>query len=133
MLKTTTKFVVLFATYAFEPSGDKAMLVGREPTNTVLAANVFVLIIAIEFCDGIVAYIIGWVGLMANDDAGKLYSATTSPKAAWTLFAMSEPLSHNTKPRNSRVGKESICCVLVLITLPWYCGSGLIGEKESRM
>jgi hypothetical protein len=67
---------------AFEPCGDKAMLVGWEPTNTVLAANVFVLMIAIEFWEGIVAYISGRVGCITNEDAGKLYSATTSPKAA---------------------------------------------------
>jgi hypothetical protein len=38
--------------------------------------------IAIEFWDGIVAYICGCVGLMANAEAGKLYSAATSSKAA---------------------------------------------------
>jgi hypothetical protein len=66
--------------YAFEPCDDNAMLAGPEPTNTVLAARVLVSMIAIEFWDGIVAYMIGRLGCIANEDAGKPYSATTSPK-----------------------------------------------------
>ena len=85
--------------YAFLPSGEKATLLGREPTNTVLAASVFVLMIAIESWEGIVAYIYGCVGLMANDDAGKLYSAATSPREAWALCATREALKHQMRPR----------------------------------
>ena len=58
VLKTTTKLDALFAMYAFNPSGEKARLVGLEPTNTLLSiASVFVSMIATEFWDGIVAYI----------------------------------------------------------------------------
>jgi len=45
------------------------------------------LIIATEFWDGIVAYMSDCPGNMANDDAGKVYCATISPKAAWILSA----------------------------------------------
>jgi|SRR6267143_1979764 len=92
--------------YAFDPSGDKARLVGREPTKTVLAASVFVSIIAIEFCDGIVAYIIGCVGCITNAEAGELDSATTSPKAAWALVAMNNALSQQIRARKSRLGQQ---------------------------
>ena len=58
-----------------------ARLSGPEPTKTVLStARVSVLIMATAFCDGIVAYINGSVGLMANAEAGKAYSATRFPK-----------------------------------------------------
>lgn len=86
MSKTTTKLEALFAIYAFDPSGEKARLVGPEPTNTVSAASVFVSMIATEFCDGIVAYIYGCVGLITREDEGKLNCAARSPKAAWALF-----------------------------------------------
>ena len=93
--------------YAFLPSGDKARFVGREPTKTVLAAKVFVLIIAIEFCDGIVAYKSGCVGCMTNAEAGKLYSAATSPRKACALCATRKQLSHQMRPRTSRLGQHS--------------------------
>lgn len=49
--------------YAFEPSGKKASLAGPERTKTVSSiASVFVLMIATEFWDGIVAYISACVG-----------------------------------------------------------------------
>ena len=55
--KTTTKFDVLFAIKALNPSGERARLVGLEPTNTVSSTTkVFVLMIATAFWDGIVAY-----------------------------------------------------------------------------
>ena len=57
MSKTTTKLEVLFAMYALKPSGEKARFTGPEPTGTVSNASVFVLMIATEFWDGIVAYI----------------------------------------------------------------------------
>ena len=97
--------------YAFEPSGEKARLTGLEPTKTLLStASVFVLMIATEFWDGIVAYISGCVGLITNDEAEKLYCATISPKAAWALFATNEALSQQISPRTSRVGKQNISC-----------------------
>jgi hypothetical protein len=49
--------------------------------------RVLVLMIATEFWDGIVAYISGSAGLMTNEEAGKLYCATISPKAASALGA----------------------------------------------
>jgi hypothetical protein len=52
--------------------------------------SVFVLIIATEFWDGIVAYISACVGFMTNEEAGKLYCATISPKAAWALGAQAK-------------------------------------------
>lgn len=94
--------------YAFEPSGDRARLTGLEPTKAVLAASVFVLIIATEFWDGIVAYIIDCVGLMANAEAGKLYCATTSPKAERALFATNKALSEQMRLRTRRPRKENI-------------------------
>lgn len=58
-------------------------MVGPDPTKTVLSTtSVSVLIIAIEFWDGIVAYISDCAGIMTNDEAGSLYCATISPKAA---------------------------------------------------
>jgi hypothetical protein len=91
--------------YAFEPSGEKARLAGREPTKTVLStASVFVLMIAIEFWDGIVAYISGRVGCITSDEAGKLYSATVSPKAAWALFGAIRALTEQTTVKKSRLG-----------------------------
>jgi hypothetical protein len=97
--------------YAFEPSGEKARLAGPEPTKTVLSTtSVFVLMIATEFWDGIVAYISGCVGLITNDEAEKLYCATISPKAAWALFATNEALSQQISPRTSRVGKQNTSC-----------------------
>ena len=56
-------------------------------------ASVFVLMMATEFWDGIVAYISGCVGLMTNDEAGKLYCSTTSPRKPWALCPTSEQLS----------------------------------------
>jgi len=68
--------------YAFKPSGEKARLAGPEPTKTVAStASVFVLMIATEFWDGIVAYISGAVGLITSDEDGKEYCARICPKA----------------------------------------------------
>ncbi len=74
------------------------------------------------------AYISGWVGLMTNDEAGKLYSATTSPRKPWALCATSEPLSQQMSPRTSRVGKQSIT-FFVLISRSLKCRSDLIWER----
>ncbi len=71
-------------------------------------ASVFVLIMAIEFRDGSVAYIGGRVGCIANADAGKLYSATTAPKAAWASFGMNEALSPQIRAKKSRFGQKEM-------------------------
>src|SRR4029453_3456593 len=73
----------------------------------------------------------GCVGLMTNDDAGKLYSAMTSPKAAWALRVMSEPLNHQIRPRTSHLGNQSVRCAFVLITCLLCCRSCLIWEIKS--
>jgi hypothetical protein len=88
-------------------------------------------LIATEFWDGIVAYISGCVGLITNDEAEKLYCATISPKAAWTLFATNEALSQQISPRTSRVGKQNMSCANRAVGMSrWIrviCRSGLIG------
>jgi len=57
-------------------------LVGPDPTKTVSStSSVFVLIIATEFWDGIVAYMSACPGSMTSDEAGKVYCARISPKA----------------------------------------------------
>jgi hypothetical protein len=81
MSKTATKLDVLLAMYAVNPSGVKAKFRGPEPTNAVSYARVSVLMIAMEFWEGMVAYIMGCVGLGTKADAGKAYVLTRSPKA----------------------------------------------------
>ena len=68
--------------------------------------------------------------LITSDEAGKLYSATISPKAAWALFVMNKALSQNTRPGTSRVGKQIPSRILVLINRPLCCRSDLILGKE---
>ena len=70
------------------------------------------------------------VELITSDEAGKLYSATISPKAAWALFAMNKALSQNMRPGTSRVGKQIPSRILVLINRPLCCRSDLILGKE---
>jgi hypothetical protein len=103
---------------------------GPEPTNTVLAASVFVLIIAMEFWDGIVAYISDCLGCITNADAGKVYCAATSPNAAWALFAAKKVLRQQMTPRTSRLGKQNTSCALVFMGCR-YATARLQGQAQT--
>jgi len=88
--------------------------------------------IAMEFWDGIVAYISVCVGLITSDEAGKLYCATISPKAVWALFA-TKGLSQQMRPRTSRLGKQNISRAVVLtrpVVLPRPTRSSKTSSKR---
>jgi hypothetical protein len=52
---------------------------------------------------------------MTSDEAGKVYCARISPKAAWTLCVTIGVFNHKIRPRRSGLGKQSIFFIVVLI------------------
>jgi hypothetical protein len=77
--------------------------------------------IATEFWDGIVAYISDSVGLMTSEEAGNVYCATISPKAAWALFATNKVLSPQMRPRTECLAKRNKKRGVIAMILLEFC------------